>query len=79
MQDVLVLRLVNEALIQVRGLIVPAPDKPPHDVKADALRLCLESHVHIPLLFFCFHVHLTPNAVQKISLDPCFRLSPLLY
>ena len=50
-QDVLVLRLVEEALIQMRRLAIPPPRQRPHDLKADLLRLCPKSHLSI--VFSC--------------------------
>ena len=44
-QDILILRLIEEALIQVRRFKVAPPRESAYDRKTDQFRLCPESHV----------------------------------
>ena len=73
-QDVLVFRLVEEALIHMRRLQLPVPNQRPHDAKAHALCLCLNSHISYP-----FQIIVSTNTVPKLSRDSCLLPLLLLY
>ena len=51
-QDVLILRFIQETLIQVRGLQPPAADKSAHDLKPDSFRCALTFMFFLPHCVF---------------------------